>query len=420
MSAEQIQRRIDKLSADAAEVSAEIEAGKKRLKQITLDKCAARAQLNAVRDPMARLPLEISSEIFMHGLSSCPQPRAWHPPMLFLNVCNMWSSIALSMPPLWSAFHADRPVKDLSSLLDMFINRAGNRPMYISLPQDPPQEAVTIIKLHAARLKALKLHQCDLNLFIAAGPFLFLETLVILGSTKYCHEARKVPIVRMLARCPNLAECILEGVSESIGIAIEEQPPLPHLKHIEFGKRGPFESPWASDLTSDYALRVLSLPRLRTLLLHFRDIGLRDFRDFLRRSSPPLQKICWDCGLLLSRGTFEDLEDCLALLPKLTHLELFRLTPHAGEQFVAALARADLVPNLSSITFEGWTAFSKPWYEKLAGVLLARRNEINIVRVVWNYQHRRERLADDICATLQELVADGMWIHVGSPRRNLI
>ncbi|KAJ7748784.1 hypothetical protein DFH07DRAFT_713969, partial [Mycena maculata] len=59
----------------------------------------------AVHDPLARLPLEISSEIFLQCLPPLPEPGAHHVPMLFLNICNAWTSIALSTPALWASIH---------------------------------------------------------------------------------------------------------------------------------------------------------------------------------------------------------------------------------------------------------------------------------------------------------------------------
>ncbi|KAJ7680110.1 hypothetical protein B0H17DRAFT_840956, partial [Mycena rosella] len=65
-------------------------------------KSASQRQLNAIRDPVARLPLEISSKIFVHCLPSDPLPDARIPPLLFLNICNRWTEIALATTELWA------------------------------------------------------------------------------------------------------------------------------------------------------------------------------------------------------------------------------------------------------------------------------------------------------------------------------
>ncbi|KAJ7826199.1 hypothetical protein B0H14DRAFT_2817691, partial [Mycena olivaceomarginata] len=87
-SAKELRARIVKLET-------EIEQQKKLLTNLERYKKLAQRQLNAVLDPVARLPLEISSEIFV--LSRIfPE----HIPMLLLNVCNAWSNIAFSTPAL--------------------------------------------------------------------------------------------------------------------------------------------------------------------------------------------------------------------------------------------------------------------------------------------------------------------------------
>ncbi|KAJ7453639.1 hypothetical protein B0H11DRAFT_1740939, partial [Mycena galericulata] len=94
LTAEALETRLAKISAD-------IELQKAVLKNLEHSKILVRRQLNSVRDPVARLPLEISSEIFIQCLRPFPVPRARHAPMLFLNVCNAWTDIALSTPALW-------------------------------------------------------------------------------------------------------------------------------------------------------------------------------------------------------------------------------------------------------------------------------------------------------------------------------
>ncbi|KAJ7046940.1 hypothetical protein C8F04DRAFT_938210, partial [Mycena alexandri] len=72
-------------------------------------KKAAQRQLNALRDPIARLPLEISSEIFLQCVPSYPQPDVCAAPMLLLNICDAWTNIALSTPAIWAALVFDNP-----------------------------------------------------------------------------------------------------------------------------------------------------------------------------------------------------------------------------------------------------------------------------------------------------------------------
>ncbi|KAJ7680106.1 hypothetical protein B0H17DRAFT_1076918, partial [Mycena rosella] len=66
---------------------------------------------------LARLPLEISSEIFIQCLSIRPKPGARHAPMVLANICTSWEDIALSTPSLWAAIDADKPISDLATVV---------------------------------------------------------------------------------------------------------------------------------------------------------------------------------------------------------------------------------------------------------------------------------------------------------------
>ncbi|KAJ7612449.1 hypothetical protein DFH06DRAFT_958718, partial [Mycena polygramma] len=63
----------------------------------------------AIRDPLVRLPVEITSKIFLQCLPEHRMPNSWTAPMLLLNVCNTWTDIALSTPVLWASIHLDLP-----------------------------------------------------------------------------------------------------------------------------------------------------------------------------------------------------------------------------------------------------------------------------------------------------------------------
>ncbi|KAJ7625233.1 hypothetical protein DFH06DRAFT_1007839, partial [Mycena polygramma] len=87
------------------ELSTSIHAQKQILQDLKSKRIKAQSELNAVRDPTARLPVEISAEIFLHCLPSdspeLPGPDPGAAPMLLLNVCHSWRSVALSTPALW-------------------------------------------------------------------------------------------------------------------------------------------------------------------------------------------------------------------------------------------------------------------------------------------------------------------------------
>jgi hypothetical protein len=168
MSAQVLRARIEELSS-------EITLQKKLLKQLEHDKSLVQGQLNAVMDPLARLPLEISSEIFLQCIRVNPncaaregdpglRPMAGAPrvPMLLLNVCNAWSAIALSTPALWSTIQIDFPCAGgLTQLLPIWFQRARNRPLYISLRGDLSNlnDSGSVIWRYGGQIKDLEI--CD-------------------------------------------------------------------------------------------------------------------------------------------------------------------------------------------------------------------------------------------------------------------
>jgi hypothetical protein len=177
MDVEELQRRIDNLSTD-------IVRQRTVLKDLERNKSAAQRELNAFRDPIARLPVEISSHIFLQCLPSHPhQPEALRVPMLFLNICNTWTEIALSTSQLWAVFHVNDPIPDLVSLMEASRKRASNRALSVSLPTDLPGTIAPILARNAHQLQDLKIfhREGDLALVANVGPFPILRNLTVVG-----------------------------------------------------------------------------------------------------------------------------------------------------------------------------------------------------------------------------------------------
>ncbi|KAJ7472207.1 hypothetical protein FB451DRAFT_1036682 [Mycena latifolia] len=114
MSLVELQEHIAKLSADIARQ-------KEVLMSLERSKKTAEHQLNALRDPVARLPVELSSEIFIECLPPRPTPDAQDAPLLLLNICKAWTDIALATPALWAAIRAHEPISDLENILDAWL-----------------------------------------------------------------------------------------------------------------------------------------------------------------------------------------------------------------------------------------------------------------------------------------------------------
>ncbi|KAJ6522780.1 hypothetical protein DFH09DRAFT_200624 [Mycena vulgaris] len=148
----------------------------------------------------------------------------------------------------------------------------------------------------------------------------------------------------MLRACPNLVECTLEEVyypldflHDTESTLLLRSPDILVLPHMQqFGN--------STCYSNELILRYVSFPALQTLSLPFCDVHAADLVPFLRRSSPPLQKITMNNNRV--RWTLHQIEECFFLLPALTHFEFFWYGHHGGRfphhphQFSASTPKA--------------------------------------------------------------------------------
>ncbi|KAJ7666909.1 hypothetical protein DFH06DRAFT_984051, partial [Mycena polygramma] len=127
---------VERLRARVAELSNAIRLQKEVLKNLEKDKSSAQRELNALLDPMARIPLEISSEIFLQSLPCFPErkPNVENAPVLLLRICHAWRNVALLTPQLWSGIQLIFPrTPGFNEGVQTWLHRASNRPLSISL-----------------------------------------------------------------------------------------------------------------------------------------------------------------------------------------------------------------------------------------------------------------------------------------------
>ncbi|KAJ7896295.1 hypothetical protein B0H14DRAFT_3612264, partial [Mycena olivaceomarginata] len=261
------------------------------LTKLKHERTLARRELNSVLDPVARLPLEISSEIFLSCLATSgtrfPQPGALHLPMLLLNVCDAWSRIAVSTPSLWAGIHIlfqDNP-QSLQKLVPHWLAGAGNRPLSLSLSGYATfdSKVLDIVWSRARQLKHLELCEVDPE---RRGPRMYkLERNQRLGGDggwtmdlweggtgpESLPALKTLAIFELLRLAPNLIECLFRDVG---------------LRRLVFD-----ESNWSRNVLSH-----LNLPALETLAA---DVHGVELLPFLAASSPPLREL-----LLAKAGEF--------------------------------------------------------------------------------------------------------------------
>ncbi|KAJ7503155.1 hypothetical protein B0H11DRAFT_1854458, partial [Mycena galericulata] len=284
---------VQELEAHIKKISADIET-------LEHSKILAQRQLNSLRDPVARLPLEISSEIFIRCLPPLPEPgcRAQDAPMLLLNVCSAWAEIARSTPALWATIRIVSPCTEgFGQFVETWLRRALNRPLSVFLSTSFNLGIAPVIWRYSEQVKHLEVcyeveddedrdddNDNDILRRASAGPLPLLETLTIRCSFEPEYGAYSSSrILQILRLAPNLVECVFDSVR--LGTDTEIALVLPNLRRLIFGNDTDHPN------SEDGILLSLTLPRLEILSLSMSIVCDDDLPSFMKRSSPPLREL---------------------------------------------------------------------------------------------------------------------------------
>ncbi|KAJ7896289.1 hypothetical protein B0H14DRAFT_499871 [Mycena olivaceomarginata] len=430
------------LRARIEEISSKIDLQKELLRKLERDKSVAQRQLNSVVDPVARLPLEISSEIFLRYLDLFSTFRKHGASRLLLNICNTWTTIALSSPALWSTIAIQFPghPRGLPMVLPTWFERAGIRPVSLFLYGDLSildYSVSTIIWEHCGQLKDLKIvttadptiidlfhdidDEDDEDMFPGLMPLL--RTLEIYSEI---HERRFqiYKILHLLRRAPNLAEYTFHHESQFDADITPETLVLPSLRRLRFG---------TTTLNTSVDTRILdflALPALQSLTLPLRARCSQDLVSFLERSTPPLQELV--LGMRENHLAYHFMREYLLLLPTLSRFDLWWPPQQSFlADFFAALVDSDsdcdaaspsLLPNLRTLTIRtefsssrfdhnAWSSrfdIAESSWRTLLRAVSARRTKLRTLRVFANPPPA------DVLAAFKELAEDGtVQVYIG-------
>ncbi|KAJ7364845.1 hypothetical protein DFH08DRAFT_278368 [Mycena albidolilacea] len=413
----ELRKRIGELSSaiELCRVSNE-EHQTQVLRGLEITRSDARRDLNAMCDPVARLPVEISSEIFVCCLpadTDYPRPNYHDAPMVIRNVCRLWSDVALATPVLWVALRFDfrvslkRPSDPPSTNhLGVWLDRSGNHPLRLSLGGVMPYSMYAPIKAHAYQVQALELRLSS-SAWEALGresiSFSALQKLTLYPRTT--NNATLSHCIEILRRAPVLVECEFVYVYCRDGDLPISQP-LIHtcLRHLRLGD--------GTDRScSANILRHITLPALETLHISDLDIPSADFTSFLARSAPPLRS-------LYITAKHDDPEAYLRLVPSLTQLTVkcwgsYRLSILSS---LATIRDSLLLPDLCDLTIQG--RFPYDYYDTLLRVLQNGCRPLASLRIVLTYIE--DNPPDHILAALRKFAETGVRIHVGTEDHNFI
>ncbi|KAJ6500835.1 hypothetical protein C8R45DRAFT_82040 [Mycena sanguinolenta] len=438
MSAEAFHARIEELSS-------EIDLYKARIKKLRRDRCLVQRQLNSVNDPVARLPPEIASEIFLQCLppAKLPMVGARNFPMRLQNVCSNWNTIALSTPALWTDLQICFPCpEDLAHLLPIWFQRAGSLPLTISLRGARARWRHSVCAAvwgFAERLGHLEIcvgndspfddYDDDADSVTedewvedvfggrTLGSLPLLKTLSVNSFTP--TEFFGLPqIMQLLRSASNMTE-----FKSKYEIFRSSGATIPNVVHPTLRSLTVERSPHTVRLetVAPQMLTRLSLPGLEVLTIPMSAIYVRELLSFLERSAPPL------CQLVMAADaqdppTSEVLHQCLRLIPSLPHFEIQwpDQVAHIVPDLIAALADSSsslLLPNLQSLTIDvlaGTMHISQPFWRALLRAVSSRRFQLRLVG-----PHFRIPSAD-IMQAFKELDDDGVEVYVGNKDHNFV
>ncbi|KAJ7621996.1 hypothetical protein DFH06DRAFT_1232420 [Mycena polygramma] len=404
---------VPDLRARIAELSWAIQLQKQVLRDLESSKSKAQRDLNAILDPMSRLPLEISSEIFQLCVPHSPGPDSSDAPMLFLRICHSWSNIALSTPSLWNIIHSDGPD---AAQLETWLSRARPLPVSFVLRGDLSYHVTDVIRNHAPRVLNLDLAADSSNLevlgeIIFSSPFPALKRLRIAST----DNSVGIHVENALRNAPALLECEFISMYDNAERAGSGDT-LTHLclQHLRLGhpESDPYE-PWAHSGSSALLLKHITLPALETLYIGNYDIHLftNEFSSFLARSSPPLRSL----RLVYSDNIMMD--GAIGSIPSLAdltlHCEMRDVQPKDILERIAA--NHDLLPNLRNFSILGWIP-NQDDDTILINMITARCAKLHSFRLIFPYNDIYA--SEDLLITLRQCAENGMQVYVGAVGHN--
>ncbi|KAJ7648639.1 hypothetical protein DFH06DRAFT_1095428 [Mycena polygramma] len=107
-----------------------------RERQLLKEKNTIEESLNLIIYPILTLPVELTSEIFLHCVPVEPVPSVRVAPMLLGRICQEWRQIAYGDPRLWSSLSIAEPAWysfGLEALIQDWVLRAGSVPLFFSM-----------------------------------------------------------------------------------------------------------------------------------------------------------------------------------------------------------------------------------------------------------------------------------------------
>ncbi|KAK6974526.1 hypothetical protein R3P38DRAFT_3132781 [Favolaschia claudopus] len=333
-------------------------------------------QLNELRDPISRLPLELSSQIFTHYVSRSEEHLVTlAEPLPLLNICKTWTDIALFTSSLWAFVRIDIPANpriEYVPLLKKWLARAGDDQLVISLNgcvyASPflPLAMTNLIHLHAFHIGELDLeYHCYLHLLAHAVQFPSLEIVRVRNVLHDSDPERSTMAITGLVAVLETAP-LLKTLSVDPPYAKKAGADF-HVHHLNLA------SLKIQFYDSSRFLRHLTLPSLINLELRINALAdMTCLISFLAVSTPCLSSLAIHATHPeLPRNTIERLFEAI---PHLTSFHLLGSNFLLRDAVIDILTlKEDVLPSLTHFMIhipEMWPRTA--WYSPLTQMLSAR------------------------------------------------
>ncbi|KAJ7171620.1 hypothetical protein C8R43DRAFT_978822 [Mycena crocata] len=378
--------------------------------ELVEDRISTQAQLDNIIYPVLTLPPELTSEIFIQCVEFDSPPT--HPcggppgsaPLILLQICREWRTIALSTPLLWTAgFNLLLGCsRSRDELVDEWLRRACGLPVSVRLYSDEAgnierDAARCLLRNHAYRLGHLQLRLDYLDLCSVAdiGKFPALRTLTLWG-----FRGHPTP-VRQVIDVPLLREVSLEYGA------------VPSLVRLPWAQLTHFT---CAQLSIDDCMCVLrDCSALKTCTLTGMTPSSSGRPGIF--SHIVLESLTLGLGRDLAGGVHLD------AFPSLNHLSLAGWSEDGARAFLLSLNRtenSDFLPHLSSLQIlvdPGFTV-DTPVVEALCSRHADSNEEAKLecLRLLYdfvNYSLCWDEVGNVDWDALYELWVQGMDIHVG-------
>ncbi|KAK7048978.1 F-box domain-containing protein [Favolaschia claudopus] len=422
------------------ELSSAIDAQQAILHDLLAKRSEVLRKLNFFLDPLARLPLELQSNILLSVDSDNypPKPIPKSPPMVFLGVCRLWRDIALATPQLWVKIHIDSLPRgpNYAKLCNLWLERARTLPLSISLHGSLKLDhsVQNLLARYSAKLSDLKLSLSPNVSLDARFPYVVwrreeqslpaLKTLSIAASQEDPYSGDMREWLGIMRDAPNLSRCVMfdmEYEEQDDDFAASDPLTLQSLETLKlgdvqsifrFGKHG----------SSAAILRHLTLPALKALTLSSLDeITMEEMTAFLHRSSMPLESFNTAVPL-----EFHSMVHHLRLIPSLVTLQLHGRPDDEpdGDPFLLTLdelrTASDFLPNLreleiyttSPVRFDYDMVLSMLRFRLTSCPTRLERFEIRFPQRM-NRNHAGDLPNEEVRTGLRQLVEHGLKIHIG-------